>query len=83
MTAKQPNLADHMTESRIPHEDYKLDLPMVLRQLRVCRSTLGSILEFLENNPVKTETLEQISGSSTDIAADVERLWNLIRPGLS
>ena len=83
MTAEQPNLAIHSAEHRMVPEEYKLDLSLALRQLRLCRSTLGSILEFLENNPVKTETLELISGCSTDITADVERLWNLIRPGLS
>lgn len=80
MTAKQPNMPSTLAESRILLEEYKIDLPQVLRQLRMCRSTLGSVLELLEEHPPKPEMLEQISGAASDVTSDVERLWDLIKP---
>lgn len=80
MTAKQPNITGTLAESRILLEEYKIDLPLVLRQLRMCRSTIGSILELLESHPPTPEMLEQVNGAASDATSDVERLWNLIKP---
>jgi hypothetical protein len=56
--------------------DHKLDLPLILRELRLCRSTLGSVLELLENGRVAPNVLEEIGECARDTTAEVERLWS-------
>ena len=82
MPTNEPNAAGNWVESRALLAEYQLNLPVVLRQLRLCRSTLGSVLEILESNSLSPGMLEQIGECSTDATADVERLWNLIRPSI-
>jgi hypothetical protein len=80
MTTDESNAAGNWADSRALLAEYRVDLPLVLRQLRLCRSTLGSVLELLESNPLSPGMLEQIGECSTDTTADIERLWNLLRP---
>ncbi len=80
MTINESNAAGNWADSRALMAEYQLNLPVVLRQLRLCRSTLGSVLELLESNSLSPGMLEKIDECSTDTTADIERLWDLIRP---
>jgi hypothetical protein len=82
MPLTESDAAGNWADTRALLAEYQLDLPLVLRQLRLCRSTLGSVLEFLESNSISPAMLEQIGECSTDTTADVERLWNLIRQSI-
>jgi len=82
MPISEWNPADNRPASPALMAECQFDTPLILRQLRLCRSTLGSVLEILESNSLSPGMLEQIGECSTDATADVERLWNLIRPSI-
>jgi hypothetical protein len=79
MQLSESDTGGEWANTRARLAEYKLDLPLVLRQLRLCRSTLGSALEFLENGPIAPNTLEQIGECATDTTAEVERLWDILK----
>jgi hypothetical protein len=82
MPTNEPNAAGNWVQSRALVAEYQLNLPIVLRQLRLWGSSLGSVLEILETYSLSPDMVEQIGDCSTDATADVERLWNLIRPSI-
>jgi hypothetical protein len=82
MAIKESDSADNWADNHALLAEYQFDPPLVLRQLRLCRSKLGSVLEFLESNSLSPGMLEQIGECSTDITADTERLWNVVRPSI-
>jgi hypothetical protein len=59
--------------------DYQLDLPAVVRQVRLCRSTLGAILDELECSEGRTGNIERIAESTTCVIGEIEALWEAIK----
>jgi hypothetical protein len=82
MPTSESNPADNRLASHALMAERQIDIPLILRQLRLCRSTLGSVLELLESDSLSPVILQQIGECSMDTTADIERLWNLIRPSI-
>jgi hypothetical protein len=78
MTPSDPKSAPH-GGNRPTIEDYRLDLPFVVRQIRVCRSMLGAILEELEWSDLSPGAVEQFAACSTSVTAEIEHLWETIK----
>ena len=53
----------------------RLDLPAVVRQIRVSRSTLGAILDELECSDRSPAATERLIESSMNVAGEIEDLW--------
>jgi hypothetical protein len=51
----------------------------VVRQVRICRSTLGAILDVLETTEIGSESIERAAERSTDVLGEIEQLWNALR----
>ena len=65
------------TRARMP--DYPVDMPAILRQIRLCRSTLGAILEELDCGDRSADTIENIAECTTGMTAEIESLWEAIK----
>jgi hypothetical protein len=50
----------------------------ILRQIRLCRSTLGAILEELEAGGVGADAIERIGECTIGVTAEIESLWEAI-----
>jgi hypothetical protein len=62
--------------------DYPVDLPTIMRQIRLCRSTLGAILDELECAEARGEAIEKIAVCTTGVTAEIESLWEAMKqPG--
>jgi|tagenome__1003787_1003787.scaffolds.fasta_scaffold20965867_4 hypothetical protein len=55
--------------------DYPVDLPVIMSQIRLCRSTLGAILDELECVEASGDTIEKIADCTTGVTAEIESLW--------
>jgi hypothetical protein len=55
--------------------DYAVDLVAIMRQIRLCRSTLGAILDGFECGNTSAGTIEKIADCTTGLTAEVESLW--------
>jgi hypothetical protein len=62
-----------LTRSKLP--DCSVDLPTVIRQIRVCRSTLGAILDELECGDIGAEAAVGIAECAISVTAEIESLW--------
>lgn len=56
-----------------------MDMPFILRQIRLCRSTLGAILEELESGDQSPRAVERFGECATSVAAEIERLWETVK----
>jgi hypothetical protein len=56
------------------------DLPAIIRQIRLCRSTLGAILDVLESGDGHADAIERIAECTTGVSAEIESLWNAAKP---
>ncbi len=65
------------TRAELP--EFRQDLPSLVRQIRICRSTLGAVLEGLENADPSFVAFEKVGECSTSVTAEIERLWELVR----
>ncbi len=61
--------------SRARTADYAVDLVAIMRQIRLCRSTLGAILDQLECGKASADTIEKIADCTTGLTAEIENLW--------
>jgi hypothetical protein len=61
------------TRARIT--DWQVDLPMIMKQIRLCRSTLGAILDELECGTARAENMENIADCTIGVTAEIESLW--------
>jgi hypothetical protein len=59
--------------------DYQLDLPALVRQIRLCRSTLGAILDELECGDRSQGAIEKLAGSTMSVTGEIEGLWERIK----
>jgi hypothetical protein len=56
-----------------------LNLQSLIRQIRICRSTLGAILDVLETAEPDTDSIARAAEGSMNVTADVEQLWNSLK----
>jgi len=61
--------------NRVKITDYPVDLPTIIRQIRLCRSTLGAILDELECGEASADTIVKIAECTTGVTAEIESLW--------
>jgi hypothetical protein len=66
-----PDCAEFVTEP--------LNLQAVIRQIRICRSTLGAILDVLETEELDTDSVERAAEASMNVMAETEQLWNTVK----
>jgi hypothetical protein len=64
-----------MISTRLRTTDYAVDLSTTMRQIRLCRSTLGAILDELECGEASGDTIEKIADCTTSVTAEIESLW--------
>jgi len=62
----------------IKAQDCLVDASTIMRQIRLCRSTLGAILDELECGDVGADAVERIVECTIGVTADVESLWEAI-----
>jgi hypothetical protein len=55
------------------------NLPTVLRQIRICRATLGAILDVLETPELGPDSVERAANASINVMAETEQLWNSLK----
>ena len=79
MTTSEPTKSAQIASTREAFADYQLDLPTIVKQIRLCRSTLGAVLEELEGHELTADSCELIGDYSTVAAAEIERLWDVIK----
>ena len=61
--------------SRAKLADSSVDAPTIMRQIRLCRSTLGAILDELECRETSADAIEKIAECTTGVTAEIESLW--------
>jgi hypothetical protein len=79
MAISEPNKSTQIASTRAAFADYQLDLPSIVKQIRLCRSTLGAVLEELDGGDRSAISCEEIGDSSMGVAAEIERLWECIK----
>lgn len=76
MTPSYSNLNTELLSTRGTHQ---VDLPALIKQIRVCRSTLGAVLEELETDEISAGSLETVVECSTAAMVEIEGLWETIK----
>ncbi len=79
MAPSETNLAAEFLSARAKLLDYQAELPAIIKQIRVCRSTLGTILDELELDKISTATLEKIAAHTTGATIEIEGLWEALK----
>jgi hypothetical protein len=67
------------TSNRANMTDYRFDLTAIVHQIRLCRSTLGAILDELECGGQNQDTLDGIGEVSLNLSAEIESLWSTVK----
>jgi hypothetical protein len=81
MNTSEPNKTTDLASARASVVDYRHDLLAIIRQIRVCRSTLGAILDELEIDD-RNVAIDKVAEYATGVAAEIESLWDAIKlPG--
>jgi hypothetical protein len=65
--------------NRASMTDYRLDLAAIVHQVRLCRSTLGAVLDELECGAHNQDALDRIGEVALSLSAEVENLWTKIK----
>ena len=79
MTNANANYTVEATVARPIMPDYQFDLPAIERQIRLCRSTLGAILDELEGGDKSPDAIERIGECTTSVTGEIESLWEAIK----
>ena len=79
MTNSNVNYSAETALPRASMPDYRLDLPAIVRQIRVSRSTLGAILDELECSDRSAAATERVIECSMNVAGEIEDLWETIK----
>ena len=58
--------------------DCSVDVPTIMWQIRLCRSTLGAILDELECGEVDAQAAVSIAECTIGVTAEIESLWEAI-----
>jgi hypothetical protein len=67
------------TSGRADMTDYCHDLPTIVRQVRVCRSMLGAILDEFECGAPTQDALDGIGEATLNLSAEIENLWAKVK----
>jgi hypothetical protein len=54
-------------------------LQSVVRQIRICRSTLGAVLDVLETSEIDTDSVDRAAEGSMNVMAEIEQLWSTLK----
>jgi hypothetical protein len=79
MTNSETNNVALGASDRAAFAVYQSDLPSIARQLRLCRSTLGAVLEELECGQRSPTFYEEIGEYATSVTAEIEHLWECLK----
>lgn len=80
MTRSEPQKEeDIMTTAQATFTNHKVDLPFILKQLRISRSTLGAILEELENGCHSPAAVTALGEACLNVSAEIEQLWEIAK----
>jgi hypothetical protein len=82
MVNSSTNRSPETTSNRANMADYRLDLPAIVRQIRLCRSTLGAILDELECSGESQDALDGIGEVTLNLSAEIENLWAKVKKPL-
>jgi hypothetical protein len=68
------------TQTQGKMQDCQFDSMTIMRQIRLCRSILGAILDELEggNAGADAGAIERIAECTTGVTAEIESLWEAI-----
>ena len=80
MTNTNANYTAETASTRVTMPDYRFDLPAIERQIRLCRSTLGAILDELECGERSPEAIERLGECAMSVTGEIEALWETIKP---
>jgi hypothetical protein len=81
MNTSEPSKSADLASARASIADYWQDLPAIIRQIRVCRSRLGAVLDELDGDD-RNLAIEKVAECATGVAAEIESLWEAIKlPG--
>jgi hypothetical protein len=81
MINSEPSKTADLASAPASMADYRQDLPAIIRQIRVCRSMLGAILDELDDGD-RNPAVEKVAECATVVAAEIESLWEAIKlPG--
>jgi hypothetical protein len=62
--------------------EFRPDLNAVMKQIRLCRSTLGAILDELECGDQSPGTIERLAERAIGVTGEIEELWETTKPSL-
>jgi hypothetical protein len=79
MINSQTNESPGTISARGKIPDYSVDLPSLLRQIRLYRSTLGAVLDELECGIESSRAIEEITQCTIEVACAIESLWDVIK----
>ena len=79
MTNTETNKNSEGDSDRAELASFQLDMPFILRQIRLCRSTLGAILEELEGWDQRPNLVEAFGDSATTVAAEIDSFWGIVK----
>jgi hypothetical protein len=80
VTTSKAKYSAETAPARAIMSDYRPDLPAIMRQIRLCRSTLGAILDELDNGERSPEDTERLAECTTSVTGEIEALWESIKP---
>jgi len=70
--------ADNVTDRALVTEE-QLGLQSAIRQVRICRSTLGAILDVLETVNIPQDRVGEVTEGSLNVMAEIEQLWDSLK----
>lgn len=79
MTDYIANYSAEIVSASANMSDSRLDLAAITRQVRLCRSTLGAILDELECGDRGHGTLEKLAECAMSVTGEIEDLWESIK----
>ena len=79
MTSNANDTVDMASVPSLPPSN-DCDLATLMRQIRVCRSALGAVLDELEGGEPGADALTNLAACITSITGELEELWNAAKP---
>ena len=79
MTNFNTNQSPETVSLRVAMPDYPVDFPTIMRRIRLCRSTLGAILDELECGDWSADTIPNIAECTTGVTAEIEGMWEAVK----
>jgi hypothetical protein len=79
VTNSNANYVAETVATRPTMTDDRHDLPALMRRIRVCRATLGAILDELECGDRSPAVVEKLAECTTNVAGEIEDFWETIK----